>query len=166
MKDLEHKERRSLRINIEFDYATHVKWSPDTKAFIISRSTDNNVEVYKVERKKDSWLGPVTKAITFPKVNCALVFPSPRGNSACMSPQVHEEDVIGLGIACHGRFIMTCSAKTELVLWDLRGHELARVDTYLMSTMCATISPCGRFIVASGKFLHSSIGLFVSPSAS
>lgn len=130
VKDLEHKERRSLRINIEFDYATHVKWSPDTKAFIISRSTDNNVEVYKVERKKDSWLGPVTKAITFPKV--------------------HEEDVIGLGIACHGRFIMTCSAKTELVLWDLRGHELARVDTYLMSTMCARISPCGRFIVASG----------------
>lgn len=130
VKDLEHKERRSLRINIEFDHARLVKWSPDSKAFIISRSTDNNVEVYRVERKRDGWLGPVARAITFPKV--------------------HDEDIVGLAIACHGRFIMTCSAKTDLVLWDLRGAELARVDTYLMTTQCARISPCGRFIVASG----------------
>lgn len=56
-----------------------------------------------------------------------------------------------MGIACNGRFIMTCSGKTDLVLWDLKGQEIARVDTYLMNTWCARISPCGRFIVASGK---------------
>lgn len=55
-----------------------------------------------------------------------------------------------MGIACNGRFIMTCSGKNDLVLWDLRGQELARVDTYLMNTICARISPCGRYIVASG----------------
>jgi len=129
-KDLTQKDHKSLRINIEFDYPTFVKWSPDLKAFIIHRYNANSIEVYKVEKKKDGWLGPATKAITFPKV--------------------HEEDVIGLGIACNGKFIMTCSNKTDLVVWDLRGQQLARVDTYLMSTVCAKISPCGRFIVASG----------------
>jgi len=37
-----------------------------------------------------------------------------------------------------------------LVLTDVKGTQLAKLDTYLMSTCCAKISPCGRFIVASG----------------
>ncbi|XP_067008811.2 transducin beta-like protein 2 [Anabrus simplex] len=45
---------------------------------------------------------------------------------------------------------MSCSEKTDLILWDLKGQQLAKVDTYLMSTMCARVSPCGRFVVASG----------------
>ncbi len=45
---------------------------------------------------------------------------------------------------------MSCTNKTELILWDLRGNILDRFDTYLMSTHCAKISPCGRFIGASG----------------
>lgn len=45
---------------------------------------------------------------------------------------------------------MTCSSKTDLVVWDLKGQQLAQIDTYLMSTTCAKISPCSRFIVASG----------------
>ncbi|KAF2895535.1 hypothetical protein ILUMI_10640 [Ignelater luminosus] len=129
-KDLTQKDHKSLRINIEFDHPTFVKWSPDSKAFIIHKYNANAIEVYKVEKKKDGWLGSATKALTFPKV--------------------HEEDAVGLGIACNGKFIMTCSNKTDLVVWDLRGQQLARVDTYLMSTACAKISPCGRFIVASG----------------
>lgn len=46
---------------------------------------------------------------------------------------------------------MTCSKGTDLVVWDLKGQKLAQIDTCLMSTTCAKISPCGRFIVASGK---------------
>lgn len=66
-KDLTQKDRKSLRINIEFDYATLVKWSPDSKAFIINKFNENAVEVYKVEKKKDGWL-QASKALTFPKV--------------------------------------------------------------------------------------------------
>nr|CAD7590144.1 unnamed protein product [Timema genevievae] len=64
----------------------------------------------------------------------------------------HEgwDAVVGLGIACSGKFIMSCSDKTELVLWDLKGQQLAKVDTYLMNNYCARISPCGRFVAASG----------------
>ncbi|KAJ8922903.1 hypothetical protein NQ315_001445 [Exocentrus adspersus] len=128
-KDLTQKERKSLRVNIEFDYATLVKWSPDSKAFVINKFNENTVEVYKVEKKKDGWL-QTSKALTFPKT--------------------HETDIIGMGIASNGRFIMTCSNKTDLVLWDLKGQKLGEIDTYLINTVCAKISPCGRFIVATG----------------
>ena len=43
------------------------------------------------------------------------------------------------------------SDKTTLVLWSIRGEELAAVDTYHMSTYCAKISPCGRFVASSGE---------------
>ena len=68
-------------------------------------------------------------------------------------PKRHDTDVIGLGFACTGRFVMTCSDKTTLVLWSIRGEELAAVDTYHMSTYCAKISPCGRFVASSGELL-------------
>lgn len=67
--------------------------------------------------------------------------------------QIHEEDIVGMGISCNGRFIMSCSCKNLLVVWDLKGQELAQIDTYLMNTICARISPCGRYIVASGKYI-------------
>jgi WD40 repeat protein len=117
-------------VNIEFDHPTFVKWSPDSKAFIVHKFNENAIEVYKVEKKKDGWLGHSTKALTFPKA--------------------HETDVVGMGIASNGKYIISCSNKTDLVVWDLKGQILAQVDTYLMSTTCAKISPCGRFVVASG----------------
>lgn len=68
IKDLSQKGQKSLRrINIDFDYATLVKWSPDTRAFIISKYTFNTLEVYKIE-KKQGCLGPISKSFTFPKV--------------------------------------------------------------------------------------------------
>lgn len=59
--------------------------------------------------------------------------------------------MIGMDISSNGKFIMTCSKGTDLVVWDLKGQKLAQIDTCLMSTTCAKISPCGRFIVASGN---------------
>lgn len=50
-----------------------VKWSPDSKAFIISKFNENAVEVYKVEKKKDGWL-QASKALTFPKVGFLIFF--------------------------------------------------------------------------------------------
>nr|CAH7755892.1 unnamed protein product [Callosobruchus chinensis] len=114
VKDLTQKDKRSLRVNIDFDFATHVKWSPDSKAVIIHKSHENVLEVYKVEKKKDGWLQA------------------------------------RMGIASNGKYIMTCSNKTDMVIWDLKGQKLAVVDTYLMNTTCAKLSPCGRFVVASG----------------
>ncbi|KOB66529.1 putative WS beta-transducin repeats protein [Operophtera brumata] len=67
-----------------------------------------------------------------------------------LAVKVHEDDVIGFGISSNGKYMMSCSNKTDMVIWDLKGQQLDRLDTYLMSTHSAKISPCGRFVVASG----------------
>lgn len=129
-KHLDQKDHKSLRVNVEYDHAVMVRWSPDSKAFIIHKGIENVVEVHKVVKKPDGGIGSTSKAITFGKA--------------------HTEDVVGMDIAVNGRFIMTCSEKTDLVLWDLKGERLATLDTLTMQTFRAKISPCGNFVAASG----------------
>lgn len=131
-KDLSSKERKSLRVNIEYDHASLVRWSPDGKAFIIHKALANVVEVHKLTKKSDGTPSSATKVLDFPKQ--------------------HHEDAIDLDIACNGRFIVTCSKVNDLVVWDLKGQILSTVDTVLGSTHRARISPCGRFVAASGNF--------------
>lgn len=68
IKDINAKEHKHLRVNIEFDYASHVAWSPDSKAFIVHKVRDNNIVVYKIEKKKDGAIGSAAPVITFDKV--------------------------------------------------------------------------------------------------
>lgn len=58
-----------MRMNIEFDHATHIAWSPDDKAFIVHKHVDNCIEVYKIEKRKDSLPCSTTKALSFEKVS-------------------------------------------------------------------------------------------------
>lgn len=70
-KDWISKEHKNSRLNVDFDHASLVCWSPDSKAFVINRASDNVVEVYKVSKRTDGWISSITKAITFPQViNC------------------------------------------------------------------------------------------------
>ncbi len=73
----------------------------------------------QVGRKEDGSMGPITNVLTFPRL--------------------HETDAVGLGFASTGKFVMTCSDKTTLTVWSIRGQEFASVDTYLMSTYCAKV---------------------------
>ena len=67
-KDFDQQTHKSVRGNIEFDYAEHVCWSPDTKAFIIHKSAGNAIEVYKVTKRPDGSVGNAQVALTFPQV--------------------------------------------------------------------------------------------------
>lgn len=58
-----------------------------------------------------------------------------------------------MDIACTGKYIMTCSKTNDLIIWDLKGQILATIELYLGSTYRARISPCGRFVAASGTNL-------------
>lgn len=69
IRDLNQKEHKTLRVNIDFDYASHVAWSPDSKAFIIHTVRDNCIVVYKIEKKKDGALAAAAPVITFDKVS-------------------------------------------------------------------------------------------------
>ncbi|XP_072758878.1 transducin beta-like protein 2 isoform X3 [Anoplolepis gracilipes] len=129
-KDFTSKNRKSLRINIEFDHATLIRWSPDGKAFLIHKAMANTIEVYKIAKKSDGYLASATKALEFPRR--------------------HTEDVVGMDIASTGKYIITCSTANDLIIWDLKGQPLATVEMHLGSTHRARISPCGRFVAASG----------------
>lgn len=87
------------------------------------------IEVYKVD-KVDGWFQNPTKGSTFPRA--------------------HMDDIVGFGIAPDGKYLMSCSNRTELTVWDVRGNVLEKVDTFLISTYSAKISPCGKFIAACG----------------
>lgn len=131
--------QRSVRVNTDYKNVNTLKWSPDNTAFITNENSNNCIEVYKLEKKeKDKWIGPVTKALTFSRV--------------------HQESVVGIGIASNGKFIMSCSEKNDLVIMDLKGNVLGREDTYLSKTACAKISPCGHFVFASGIYYFVYVG--------
>jgi len=129
-KDFREREHKTIRGNVEYDHALFVKWSPDSKAYVVQKAVQNCVEVYKINKKPDGGLGNISVAVTF--------------------PPKHETDIIGMGIASTGRFIITCSDKTDLIVWDLKGEVLQQIDTYHNLTYCAKVSPCGRFAATSG----------------
>nr|XP_029717325.1 transducin beta-like protein 2 [Aedes albopictus] len=104
-------------------------WSPDGRALVAYKYSEGCIEVYKVD-KVDNWFQNPTKGSTFPRA--------------------HMDDIVGFGIAPDGKYLMTCSNKTDLTVWDARGNVLEKIDTFLMSTYNAKVSPCGKFIGACG----------------
>jgi len=129
VKDFPAKEHKSYRCNLDYDHSIFIKWSPDSKAFILQKAITNCIEVHKVAKRPEGGY----------EFGVVKTFPAK-----------HTTDIIGLGIASTGKFIATCSDKTDLILWNLKGDVLARVDTYHNLTYCVKVSPCGRFVATSG----------------
>lgn len=135
MKELTNaKDRKTFRVNVEYDHVYKLVWSPDSKALLGFKAMDNAIEVYRIDRKEGVF-SSYGKSITFPRAH-------------------ENDDVISLDIACNGRFIMSASNKTDLILWDLRGTILEQLNTFTMSNYCAKISTCGRFVAVSGMCMN------------
>ena len=62
------KDIRTVRTVVQYDTASLIRWSPDSKALLIVRSLGNNIEIYKVVKKPDSDLPAVQVSHNFPKV--------------------------------------------------------------------------------------------------
>jgi len=129
-KDFAAKEHKCLRCNVEFDHGVFISWSPDSKAFVVQKAVANNTEVYKMGKKPDGSLGDFSVAVSF--------------------PAEHKTDTVGMGISPSGRFLASCSDKTDLIVWSLRGEILDKIDTVHNLTYCCQVSPCGRFVATSG----------------
>lgn len=130
MKELSNaKDRKSFRVNVEYDHFEKLVWSPDSKAILGLKSYEKVIEAYRVE-KRDGLFTSYAKTITFPRAT--------------------ENDDISLDISPNGRFVMTATNRTEIIIWDVRGNILERLDTFLMSNYAVKISTCGRFVAASG----------------
>lgn len=73
VRDLGQKEHKSLRVNLEFDHASHVFWTPDSKAFLVHTVKENHIVAYKIERKKDGTIGAAAPAATLERVRHSIM---------------------------------------------------------------------------------------------
>ncbi|GFR97148.1 transducin beta-like protein 2 [Elysia marginata] len=131
VKEFRQKEHKYIRGNVEFDSATHVAFSPDSRALVASLANENAVRIFRLGKKDDG-----SHNVT---ISGALDFPSK-----------HKLDIIGVGISSSGKWIMTCSSDTTILIWDLKGEVLATIDTHQVNNSCGKVSPCGRFVASSG----------------
>ena len=58
-KDFSQKEHKTMRGNVSYDHGTMVRWSPDSKAYVVHRATENAPEVYKINKRDDGSLGNI-----------------------------------------------------------------------------------------------------------
>lgn len=129
-KDFLDRDHKCLRANVEFDHATRVRFSPDSRAFITWLASGETIRIYKMIKKDDG---------TFTFKAAPEDF-----------PQRHKGMVLNIGIAETGKFIMSASIDTTILIWDLKGDVLATINTNQMTSSHAAISPCGRFVAACG----------------
>ncbi|XP_032625853.1 transducin beta-like protein 2 isoform X1 [Chelonoidis abingdonii] len=129
-KDFLEREHRCMRANVELDHATLVCFSPDSRAFITWLANGETIRVFKMTKKEDGSFTFTAGPEDFPKK--------------------HKAPIINIGIADTGKFIMTASSDTTILIWDLRGEVLANINTNQMNNAFAAVSPCGRFVASCG----------------
>lgn len=132
-KHFQSKDHKATRGNVAYDHGAHLKWSPDSKAVILHKEVSRQIEVYKMSKKDGTDVYTIQPSLEFPTLHPP------------------EDDIIALDIDSKGKYMMTCSSnKNDLVLFDLKGTLLARMDTMQMTTYYACISPCGKYVAACG----------------
>ncbi len=52
--ELNMKDIRTVRAHVQYDSATLIRWSPDSKALLTVRALGNNIEIYKVLKKPEA----------------------------------------------------------------------------------------------------------------
>ncbi|GAA6072616.1 transducin beta-like protein 2, partial [Tachysurus ichikawai] len=129
-KDFLLRDHKCLRGNVEYDHATLVRFSPDSRAFITWLANGETIRIFKMTKKDDGTLSFKAAPEDFPRK--------------------HKGVVISMSIADTGKFIMTASVDTSIIIWDLKGDVLASITTNQMTNSHATVSPCGRFVAACG----------------
>ncbi|KYO33261.1 transducin beta-like protein 2 isoform X1 [Alligator mississippiensis] len=129
-RDFPEREHRCLRANVELDHAALVRFSPDCRAFITWLANGETIRVYKMTKKEDGSFTFTAAPEDFPKK--------------------HKAPIINIGIAETGKFIMTASSDTTILIWDLKGEVLANINTNQMNNAFASVSPCGRFVASCG----------------
>ncbi|VDN04844.1 unnamed protein product [Thelazia callipaeda] len=132
VKDFGNREHKVDRCSVEVDSASHVAFASDSKNVIMSLKIANKLDVYKKSRKEG------TQNYKFSRVESVNF------------PVVHENDIISVGISCNGKFAMSASFDSQLVIYTIYGNILKKVQPKLNILYEASISPCGRFVAASG----------------
>ncbi|CAF1266559.1 unnamed protein product [Didymodactylos carnosus] len=130
VKEFESRDHRNTQCNVELGGALNVKFSPDGRAFLINLINENIIRAYKFAKRDDGLPKDIKQVLDFSKK--------------------HEREIIAIGIASSGKFIMSASADTKIIIWDTKGEVLSSLETHQGHLNHASVSPCGRFFGSSG----------------
>ncbi|XP_071094018.1 transducin beta-like protein 2 [Haliotis cracherodii] len=130
VKEFLQKEHKFIRGSVELDHATKLAFSPDSRAIVASLGNANIIRIFRLGKKEDGSSVTIQGAMDF--------------------RQHHSVEIICIGIASNGKFIMTCHRDTTIIIYNLKGEVLSRIDTHQMSNSFGAVSPCGRFVGSSG----------------
>ncbi|KAG8541065.1 hypothetical protein GDO81_029764 [Engystomops pustulosus] len=65
-------------------------------------------------------------------------------------PKRHKASIINIGMAETGKFIMSASNDTTILIWNRKGDVIATINTNQVANAYASVSPCGRFVASCG----------------
>ena len=71
------------------------------RAFITALANGNTIRVFKVSKKKDGSGASISGEFDF--------------------PVKHSAEIINIAVASNGKFIMSCSKDTTVIIWNLKG---------------------------------------------
>ncbi len=80
------------------------------RAFIASLGVDNTIRIFKINKRKE---GNTPAYITTEVEDF---------------PKIHKTEIISVGISSTGKFIMSASKDTTIVLWTLKGSFCIHPD--------------------------------------
>ncbi|CAG7827576.1 unnamed protein product [Allacma fusca] len=126
-KDFLISDHKQIRVNLGLDFADNVFWSPDSKAFLISKYSESTLAVHKLGKKSDGSIG-----------NISQLFELPNAHSV--------NEIIGVSIASSGKFMLSASRNGEIKTWDLKGIVLSDYIAPIKPLNCIKLSSCGRFV--------------------
>ena len=95
-------------------------------------------------------MGEVPNCISAEYLNTLFLILVVPANRSFKIDHAGGSDIVAIDMSCTGKFMMSCSAKTDVVLYDLNGTTLSKLDTVLGKNFWAKISPDGKLLASSG----------------
>ena len=107
------------------------------RAFVSALANGNTLRVFKVQKKTDGTGNTITGEFDF--------------------PQQHKADIINVGVSATGKFIMSCSNDTTIVIWNLKGNSLKTLWRATVVSVGRLFSRC--FVEVINTFISYNLSL-------
>ncbi|CAG2251092.1 TBL2 [Mytilus edulis] len=118
-KEFSKKEHKFIRGNIELDHGTRVKFSPDSKAFIVCLGNANTARILRIGKKDDGSPGNITAALDFPKKHTAEIIQIGVTSEVLSILDTHQMNNVYAAVSPCGRFVVSSGFTPDVKVWEV-----------------------------------------------
>lgn len=118
-------------VDISPDYACQLVWSPRPTYYLIHTVEDKRVCKYTLDINSKGTIVNSEKITHF--------------------DEVHRGDIVGFGVTFDLAYIMTCSSKNDLLIWNAAGEIVAKFLTGFTRTNVCKMCSFHNTIIAAGN---------------